>query len=579
LAGGWLGLFGMVGGGGGGGGGGLGLAGDPDTLAAAAILVLQASRALAAEATAAAAAHQQQPSYASSYTTPSPASANPAIAAALAGELPTRAGLGAAARSAAAAPSWRPRGVPLAHLAEHTRGVTALAVSRSGRFFVSASTDGTARVWDVAGLERDVSQRSRGVYGGSGSAAPPLTCATACVDGDTIATGCSDGSIHVWRASYARGGGASVGRPGTGPERVAGLDAVATRPSLPTEGAITALHDWGHLLLYSTLRGGVRAWDVRTDVRRGGQATAWALACDPREGSVGVVLGGGEEDGGAGPADAWLLSGTSRGIISIWDARLALRSSAWRLPGGARVVGAAAATAPRSRLGVRGGGAPAGPLVWIAAAGEVGLYDVGSPTPPPPRSIFRVVLDAAGAAARPALLSEPPAPPTPHPADLNATTATTPPPGIRALLSTPTGPLLTGSADGCVRLWDGAAPEESYIIAGDPSGMHGGGEGMTAATGAGPAPAPSSSSRARMYARRTVDGVPTVDDAPCAAMAPPPVAMRAGGGGASGSLIEPSSARALAHRDAVTALADVEGVGGVRLLLSAGRDGVVKAWR
>ena len=81
-----------------------------------------------------------------------------------------------------------------------------------------------------------------------------------------------------------------------------------------------------------------------------------------------------------------------------------------------------------------------------------------------------------------------------------------------------------------------------------------------------------------MYARRTVEGVPTVDEAPCVAVAPPPLGMP-GVGGAGGGLMEPSSARALAHRDAVTALAGVDGVGGVRLLLSGGRDGVIKAWR
>jgi hypothetical protein len=161
--------------------------------------------------------------------------ANPAIAAALAGALPTGGASAAAADGASSPPPsttpWRPRGVPLAHLAEHSRGVAGLAVARGGRFFVSASSDGTARVWDVAGLERDVSQRSRGVYGGGGGSSgssSPLTAVAACADGDTVATGGADGAIHVWRASYARGsgGGASAGRP-QGPERVAGLAAVA----------------------------------------------------------------------------------------------------------------------------------------------------------------------------------------------------------------------------------------------------------------------------------------------------------------------------------------------------------------
>ena len=40
-----------------------------------------------------------------------------------------------------------------------------------------------------------------------------------------------------------------------------------------------------------------------------------------------------------------------------------------------------------------------------------------------------------------------------------------------------------------------------------------------------------------------------------------------------------TAAASLAHRDSITALASIVGQGGVRLLLSASRDGVVKAWR
>jgi phosphoinositide-3-kinase regulatory subunit 4 len=560
---------------------------------------LQASRVLAAEAAAAAAASAAAAAASvrgggggggGAALATRPPLTNPGIAAALASELPTHAA--DAARARAAAP-WRPRGVPLAHLAEHSRAVTALAVARGGRFFVSASADGTARVWDAAGLERDVSQRSRGVYGGQAAGGGRLTCAATCADGDTVATGCSDGSIHVGRASYARGGGgAPVGRPagggggsGAAPERVSGLTPVtALAPpasSADHEGPILALHDWGRLLLYSTLRGGVRAWDVRADPR-GAHAAAWALPADPREGSVCVVLGGGaggDADAASSPADAWLLAATSRGVVSLWDARLALRAHAWRLPGGACVLAAAAATAPHARLGVRSGPPPAGPLIWLAAAGEAGLWDVAAGAC---RAVFRVLPDTAGASARPAMLAEPPAaPPVPVPGDLDPAATTAAPSGMRALLSTGAGPLLTGSADGCVRLWDGAAPEESYIVAGDPNaaneeaGSGGSGGGGSCGAGVSGRALLAPSARARMYARRTVDGVTTVDEAPCAAAAlAPPMPAVAGPG-----LVEPSSARALAHRDAVTALASLDGVSGVRLLLSASRDGVVKAWR
>lgn len=51
---------------------------------------------------------------------------------------------GSAAAIASAAP-WQPRGVLMAHLAEHRRAITRLAVAGGGAFFVSASADETCK--------------------------------------------------------------------------------------------------------------------------------------------------------------------------------------------------------------------------------------------------------------------------------------------------------------------------------------------------------------------------------------------------------------------------------------------------
>lgn len=42
------------------------------------------------------------------------------------------------------------------------------------------------------------------------------------------------------------------------------------------------------------------------------------------------------------------------------------------------------------------------------------------------------------------------------------------PAGCRTLLPTGAGPLLTGSSDGAVRLWDASRPEASYMVCGPP---------------------------------------------------------------------------------------------------------------
>lgn len=53
--------------------------------------------------------------------------------------------LGGSAAAIASAAPWQPRGALMAHLAEHRRAVTRLAVAGGGAFFVSASADETCK--------------------------------------------------------------------------------------------------------------------------------------------------------------------------------------------------------------------------------------------------------------------------------------------------------------------------------------------------------------------------------------------------------------------------------------------------
>lgn len=94
--------------------------------------------------------------------------------------------------------------------------------------------------------------------------------------------------------------------------------------------------------------------------------------------------------------------------------------------------------------------------------------------------------------------------------------------GALALLPTGAGPLLTGSADTAIRLWDGARPEASYMVCGppalpSPSAMAGpapggpnpnpgGGSAPHAGAEAGALPV------AYVYAGRQMAGVPVVEE-------------------------------------------------------------------
>ena len=273
-----------------------------------------------------------------------------------------------------------------------------------GAFFASASSDETVKVWDCRRLEKDVSFRSRLTY----TAQPGrVTALAACADSQTVASGSAAGSIHVWRVEYAA-------RAGGAPERYTGIvstrqvstavcrlnhvlltslscpavhtaDCVPLAPQLqlntpgsplppappatlqvtPDSGSsVLDLASWGpSLLVYSTQQGGLAAWDLRT-----GQ-DAWALPSSPVQGVVERFV--------CDPASQnWLVGGTSRGHLSLWDIRFRLPLNTWQHPAGAPISALALASAPAQRLGL--GGSPAAPLLYVAAAGEqeVGVWDI-----------------------------------------------------------------------------------------------------------------------------------------------------------------------------------------------------------
>lgn len=77
------------------------------------------------------------------------------------------------------------------------------------------------------------------------------------------------------------------------------------------------------------------------------------------------------------PSDQnWLVTGSSRGQLCLWDVRFRLPVNTWQYPGGAPVTAMALASAQLPRLGLRLGAA-AGPALYVAGGeNEVALWDV-----------------------------------------------------------------------------------------------------------------------------------------------------------------------------------------------------------
>ncbi|KAG2443160.1 hypothetical protein HYH02_009570 [Chlamydomonas schloesseri] len=505
---------------------------------------------------------------------------------------------------------WRPRGVLVGHLAEHRRGVNRLAVGAAGCWLVSAANDETVKVWDLRRLERDVSFHSRLTYAAQSGRITALCCcggpgdapgsagpgpgpgggSSSYSSGTTVASGSSSGSLHLWRPEYTT-------RQAGLPDKYTGV--VAVRQLSPGQGAILEVAPWGpNLLLYVTQRGGVCAWDTRT------QRDAWSLPAAPARGLPEHLLAD------PSPAASWILTGSSRGFLSLWDVRFQQCVHTWQHPLRCPIDALALATGPPARTGAgaaaaaaagAAGGAGGGrggsgcPLVWVAAGqGEAGLWDIVNGRC---RQVLRclgpVEAEAAAAVTLPAALT----PPSPAAssggapgagaggavgapsgaamgaggsalAALGLDAIAQPQPrtaGARCLLSLHGGALLWGGSDAAVRYWDASRPEGSYAVCGPlwP------GDSLSDGTPSGGLSVPEYRYKYRTRALGDVavcEELCVLDNTSRLTESCQELRGRV-------------RVNDQAHADAVTALAVADPPGSSRLLLTASRDGVVKAWK
>ncbi|KAL8102489.1 hypothetical protein AgCh_027112 [Apium graveolens] len=336
---------------------------------------------------------------------------------------------------------WRPRGVLVAHLQEHRSAVNDIAISTDQNFFVSASDDSTVKVWDSRKLEKDISFRSRLTYSLGGSRA----LCTAMLQGSAqVIVGASDGMIHMFSVDHiSRGLGNVV-------EKYSGI--VDVKKKSVGEGSITSLVNYSaddsasKMILFSTQNCGIHLWDIRTS------KDAWTYKVFPVEGYVSSLI--------TSPCGNWFVSGSSRGVLTLWDLRFCIPVNSWQFSPACPVenmclfvpsVNSSISTLAR-------------PLVYIAAGcNEVSLWNAENGSC---HQILRVAnndhdsetSDLPWALTRPSSKSNCKADfrrnvnPKYKVDELNE-----PPPrlpGIRALLPLPGGDLLTGGTDLKIRRWE-----------------------------------------------------------------------------------------------------------------------------
>ncbi|KAJ3165023.1 Serine/threonine-protein kinase [Irineochytrium annulatum] len=380
--------------------------------------------------------------------------------------------------------SWKPEGILAAHLTEHRGPINQIELSPDHNFFASCSDDGTVKIWDCQRLEKQVTNRARLTYAQQGG---KILSVAFCESSHSVASVSDNGTIHVCRVEYL---GSSV--PNSAPKyngihvirtsRVSDLD--------ERDHAITVGHyqqDTESILVYGTANGKLCGLDLRS------MRLAWSFDAPPQHG----VISSFTSDRG----HSWILTGTHRGVMSLWDIRFGLCVKTWAHPSRSRINRIVAAGTgagghgPGGALGGGGGprgvgslgfsssgGSGASKMVMAAVGGrtgEVSMWDIEkgecrevwcvfgaasagrSGSTDPAAEMDRLYGNGLKAVNPPGLSDFLKGP------ELSDTAPAGADASVRALVTPSDAPfMLTAGTDRRIRYWDMVNVEDSYTVAG-----------------------------------------------------------------------------------------------------------------
>jgi phosphoinositide-3-kinase regulatory subunit 4 len=184
---------------------------------------------------------------------------------------------------------------------EHTAAINRVLASPDSRFFVTCSDDGCLKVWDCAKLERQVVNRSRLTF----RCPAGVKIKTACFleNSYCVAIASDDGIVQIIKIDCNTSGPAKYGRAHS-----------LRKLQIPdNETPVHITHfasDTQNLLLIATSGCKVLAVDPKS------MAIVHTWQNAPHHGSITALV--------VDRKRTWLLLGTSKGILNLWDLRFQL---------------------------------------------------------------------------------------------------------------------------------------------------------------------------------------------------------------------------------------------------------------
>ena len=259
---------------------------------------------------------------------------------------------------------------------EHTDAVTRLALSQDQSFFVTGSHDGTSRVFELRQVEESVGDlRSCLAYTGhcsnsSAHSLPRINDVTIIENSHSVASAASNGSVHIWKVDQVSSRRASRQHDHQSPTRarhhdfarVSGSSLVRTID--PREGEVLAIShfntDVSSMVVFGTQKGTIHTWDIRC------AAEPFAMNLRPEFGYLTSMAVGHDRH--------WMVTGTNRGCLALWDIRYQKVVKLWQHSSAAPISRLATSfTALRPEKGY----SEAHPHVFMGCGlNEVSVFDV-----------------------------------------------------------------------------------------------------------------------------------------------------------------------------------------------------------